>query len=84
MLFLRSEQMEQTAHFILQMLLGKQQCENHNIVKLMCERTVRIIHMAIEIWRGEALNLSVVTDSLMIYSLTTSVCKMLPLWYPDI
>lgn len=79
MLFLRSEQMEQTVHFILQMLLGKQLCENQNIVKLMCERTVRIIHMDIEIWHGEALNLSVVTDSLMIYSLTTSVCKMLPL-----
>lgn len=71
--------MEQTVHFILQMLLGKQQRENQNIVKLMCERTVRIIHMDIETWRGEALNLSVVTDSLMIYSLTTSVCKMLPL-----
>lgn len=71
--------MEQTLHFILQMLLGKQQCENQNIVKLMCERTVRIIHMDIEIWHREALNLSVVTDSLMIYSLTTSVCKILPL-----
>lgn len=45
----------------------------------MCERTVRIIHMDIEIWRGEALNLSVVTDSLMIYSLTTCVCKILSL-----
>lgn len=84
MLFLRSEQMEQTVHFILQMLLGKQLRENQNIVKLMCERTVRIIHMDIEIWRGEALNLSVVTDSLMIYSLTTCVCKILPLWYADI
>lgn len=35
---------------ILQLLLGKQLSENRNIVKLMCERTVRITHMVIEVW----------------------------------